>query len=161
MKYTLMFVMMASFATSVISAAPEPRNFGLKIKVDGKAAYDNDTITQTRKLLVSLSLAGKEPAPKLVVKWTIYGHSRKDHSLVKLKDGEINTSLEGGKSIELSTPEISIKGEREHSVSTGTGRRRKPKKVPASGDEYYGYAVVVTRDSTVVAEAYSRSDLKK
>lgn len=160
MKMKTILALISALSISGLSAAPNPRDLGLKVKVDGKASYDNDTITQTRKLEVTLSLAGKEPAPDLVVKWTIYGHSRKDHSLVVIKSGELKTSLEGGKSVALATPETTIKGVREHSVSTGSGRRRKSKKVPASGDEYFGYSVIMSLGNTVVAEEYSHGSLK-
>lgn len=160
MKITILSIIASALAVSGLSAAPASRDFGLKVKAEGKATYENDTITQTRKLLFSLSLAGREPAPDLVLKWTIYGHSRKDHSLVVIKSGELKTTLEGGKSVALETLVINIKGVREHSVSTGSGRRRGSKKVPASGDEYFGYSVTVVSGNSVVAEEFSHGSLK-
>jgi len=163
MKHILKYlsIIASVLATASLNAAPESRDFGLKVKVDGKATYDNDTITQTRKLLFNLSLAGKEPASHLVMKWAIYGHSRKDHDLVVIKSGELKVTLSTGQTQPFETPQITITGVREHSVSTGSGRRRKSKKVPASGQEYYGYSAMLMSGSTVLAEEYSHESLKK
>jgi hypothetical protein len=161
MKQKILQLLAAVIVASNLSAAPESRTFGLKVKEEGKASYDNDAVTQTRKLNLALSLAGKEPAPGLVVKWTVYGHTRKDHKQVVIESGELKTSLEGGKSVTLTTPQVTIKGVREHSVSTGRGRSRRSKKVPASGNEYFGYSVEVSNGTAVVAEAYSKPSLKK
>lgn len=160
MKNALLIFAIAAFTLSGIDAAPQPRNFGLKVKADGNSRHDKDTVTQTRTLLLNLSLVGTEPAPDVVVKWTIYGHSRSNHDPITIKSGELKTALVGGKAVELTTPEITITGVLEHSESSGSGRRAKSKKVPASGDEYYGYSVVVMNGSTMVAEAYSHPSLK-
>lgn len=160
MKINAIFTITTALFVSGLSAAPNPRDLGLKVKVDGKASYDNDAITQTRKLLFGLSLAGTETAPDLVVKWTIYGHSRRDQKLVTIKAGEVKAALASGKSVDLTTPEILVKGVREHSKSSGSGRRKKSVKVPASGEEYFGYAVKVYSGSTLLAEAYSQPSLK-
>lgn len=160
MKISILLIIATSLAVSGLFAAPQPRDFGLKVKEDGKGTYDNDAVTQVRNLELTLSLAGKEPAPGLVVKWTIYGHSRKNHDLVVIKTGELKADLDGGKTVTLTTPQVTIKGVREHSVSTGRGRSRRSKKVPASGEEYFGYSVNVLNGATVVAEAYSKPSLK-
>jgi hypothetical protein len=161
MTLNLICVIVSVLAISGLNAAPQARDFGLKVKVDGKAAYDKDTVTQTRKLLFNLSLAGKEPASDLVMKWVIYGHSRKDHDPEVIKSGELKVTLTPGQAVALETPQITITGVREHSVSTGSGRRRKSKKVPASGQEYFGYSAVLMSGSTVLAEDYSHGSLKK
>ena len=96
----------------------------------------------------------------MVVKWTIYSHPRKDNALVVIKSGELKASLEAGKTVILTTLEVTIKGVREHSVSSGRGRSKRGKKVPASGEEYYGYSAVVMNGSTLVAETYSKPSLK-
>jgi hypothetical protein len=168
MKLILISLFGSVLAITGLHAAPEARNISLKVKVDGKATYKGDSVTQTRNLLLSLSLWGKEPAPNLVVKWTIYGHDRKGHDPVVIKGGEIKAGLEAGKSVELATPVVTIKGVREHTVSTGSGRggrskggsSRRLKKVPASGQEYFGYSAVVMSGSTIVAEAYSSPSFK-
>ncbi len=161
MKIRILSIIASALAVSGLFAAPELREFGLNVKSDGKATYDKDAVTQVRNLELTLSLAGKEPAPDLVVKWTIYGHSRKNHDLVVIKTGDIKSGLDGGKTVTMSTPQVTIKGVREHSVSTGRGRSKRSKKVPASGEEYYGYSVEVLNGATVVADAYSKPSLKK
>lgn len=161
MKLNLICVIACVLSIVCLNAAPEARNFGLKVKVDGKATYDKDTVTQTRKLLFNLSLAGKEPASDLVMKWVIYGHSKKDHDPVVIKSGELKVTLTPGQPVVMETPQITIKGVGEHSVSTGSGRRRKSKKVAASGQEYFGYSAVLMSGSTVLAEDYSHGSLKK
>lgn len=167
MKLILISLFGSVLAITGLHAAPEARNISLKVNVDGKGTNKGNSVTQTRKLLVSLSLWGKEPAPNLVVKWTIYGHNRKGHDPVVIKSGEIKTDLKVGKSVELATPVVTIKGVREHTVSTGSGRggkgrggSRKLKTVPASGQEYFGYSAVVMSGSSIVAESYSRQSLK-
>lgn len=164
MKLILTYLFGSILAITGLHAAPEARNIGFKAKQSGKASYKGDSVTQTRSLLLSLSLWGKEPAPNLVVKWTIYGHERKNHDLVVIKSGEIKTDLDVGKSVELTTPVVTINGVREHTVSTRSGRGgkgRKSKKIPASGQEYFGYSAVVMSGSTIVAETYSKPSLKK
>jgi hypothetical protein len=167
MKLKLISIFGSILAITGLHAAPESSNIGFKAKESGKATYKGDSVTQTRNLLLSLSLWGKEPAPNLVVKWTIYGHERKNHDPVVIKSGEIKTDLDVGKSVELTTPVVTIKGVREHTVSTSSGRggrgkggSRKLKKVPASGQEYFGYSAVVMSGSTIVAEADSKPSLK-
>ncbi len=160
MKRIYITIIACLLTSSGFSAAPEARNFGLKVDAEGNATYNHDSVTQIRKLRIDLSLAGKEPASNLVVKWTIYAHTRKDHKQVVIDSGEIKAGLEGGKSVSLTTPQVAIKGVREHSVTSGRGRSRRSKKVPASGNEYYGYAVEVSQGSTLVAEAYSKPSLK-
>lgn len=154
-------MMASALAVSGLCAAPELHGFWLKVKEDGRSTHDDDAVTQVRKLELALSRTGKEPALDLVVKWTIYGHTRNDNKEVVIESGELKASLEGGKSITLTTPQVTIKGVREHSVSTGGGRRRRSKNIPASGEEYIGYSVEVLNGTTVVAEAYSKPSLKK
>ena len=160
MKTYILSIIACALAVSGLSAAPQPRDFRLSVKADGKSSYDKDAVTQSRKLELSLSLAGKESAPDVVVKWTIYGHTRKDNAVVVIKSGELKASLEPGKTATLTIPEVTINGVREHSVSTGSGRSRRAKKVPASGEEYFGYSVVLMYGSALVAEIYSKPSLK-
>jgi hypothetical protein len=160
MKTILLSIIATAMAVSGLSAELEARNLGLKVGTDGKSSYNGESVTQTRKLELDLSLWGKEPAPNLVVKWTIYGHTRKDRKLVVIESGEMKTSLEPGKAVALTTPMVTIKGAREHSKSSGRGRKKKSKKVPASGEQYYGYSVKVMSGSTLLAEAYSKPSLK-
>ncbi len=164
MKLILISLFGSLLTITGLHAAPEARDISLKVKVDGKATYKGDSVTQTRNLLLSLSLWGKEPSPNLVVKWTIYGHDRKGHDPVVIKSGEIKAALEAGKSVEIATPVVTINGVREHTVSTRSwrgARSRKLKTVPASGQEYFGYSAVVMSGSTIVAEAYSSPSFKK
>jgi hypothetical protein len=161
MKMKTILALISALSICGLSAAPNPRDLGLKVKVDGKASYDDNTISQTRKLLFNISLAGKEPASDLVLKWVIYGHSRKDHDPEVIKSGELKVTLTPGQAVALETPQITITGVREHSVSTGSGRRRKSRKVPASGQEYFGYSAVLMNGGTVLVEDYSNEILKK
>jgi hypothetical protein len=88
----------------------------------------------------------------------------KDHKLVVLSEDTSNVMIPAKKTIDVSSPQIKVSGTREHKVSSRNGRgkrsRTTTKTVPASGQEYYGYAVEVHQGKTLIASEYSKPGLK-
>lgn len=126
---------------------------GVDVKISNKADFkdikgsSSKTKTQSRILTTTLSNFNKDAVPDVQVKWWIFGHNMKDHGLIILKQGESKVVVPSNGRIEVASPEITVTGTREHNVSTRSGRGRRSrtstKEVPASGQEYFGYAVEV------------------
>ncbi|GAA5483926.1 hypothetical protein [Haloferula sargassicola] len=152
--------------------AADPGSFlDVSAKVEGKASYKDvkgsstRTKTQNRTLKIEISNLGKEDVPATKVKWTVFGHRMKDHKLVELKSGESTVVVPGRDKVELSSAEVKVTGTREHTVSVRKRSRGKTRttsqKVPASGVEYFGYAVEVYVSGQLVASEYSQPSLEK
>ncbi len=154
-----------------VFAANPGSSLGVRVKIEGKASYKDvkgsstRTKTQSRILKIEVSNLGKEEVPATKVKWTVFGHRMKDHKLVELKSGEKSIIVPSEDSVEFSSSEVIASGTREHTVSARKRSRGKTrttsKKVAASGEEYYGYAVEVYLGSKRVAAKYSQPSLEK
>lgn len=153
-------------ATSALRGEMLDSPLNMKVDAEGKADITGkDAKTQTRTLKIALSNTGKEVITGATIKWMVFGHNMKDHHLVQVKSGEIRKDLPAGITVEVSSERLKISGVREHSVRSrsGSGRRARTtfKKVPASGQEYYGYAVQVFDREKLLAETYSQPSFKK
>ena len=143
-------------------AAP---HVGVDVKISNKADFKgSSTKTQSRILTTTLSNIGTDAVPDVQVKWWIFGHNMKDHKLITLKQGESKIVVPAKGEIEVASPEVKVTGIREHRVSSRKGGRRgrvSTKTVPASGQEYYGYAVEVFSGNTRIAAEYSNPGIEK
>jgi hypothetical protein len=142
----------------------------MEAKIEGKATYDrgrSESKTQTRKIEVTLTNTSQNALDGAVVKWVIYGHEMKDHQLKIIKSGEEKTSIPANDRIVVETAETKVTGNREYKVTsksggrTGGKSRSKTTVVPASGEDYYGYAVEVFADGQLVASYYSKPSIEK
>lgn len=142
----------------------------LETKIEGKATYDrgkSESKTQTRKIEVTITNTSQNALNGAVVKWAIYGHEMKDHQLQVIKSGEEKTTILANDDKVVETPEITITGNREYKVTSKSrsrsGGRGRPKTtaVPASGEDYYGYAVEVFADGHLVTSYYSKPSIEK
>jgi hypothetical protein len=157
-----------AFPLAADGAAP---HVGVDVKISNKADFkdikgsSSKTKTQSRILTTTLSNFNKDAVPDVQVKWWIFGHNMKDHGLIILKQGESKVVVPANGRIEVASPEVTVTGTREHKVSTRSGRgkrsRTSTKEVPASGQEYYGYAVEVVSGGTQIAAKYSNPSIEK
>jgi hypothetical protein len=147
-----------------LSTSGASPSVNLDVKIEGKADYKgSETKTQTRTLNIKIENYSKEAVPDVKVKWWIFGHNMKDHAPIILKNGESNVVMPANGKSEVATPSISVTGTREHKVSSRKGGRRgkiTTKTVPASGQEYYGFAVEVYSGNTQIASEYSKPSIK-
>lgn len=119
---------------------------------------------QTRNLLVSLDNRDPQAIQGVSVKWTIYGRKMADNQLIVVKQGTETTHLDALKSGIVKSGEVAIKGTPQHAVTTTKRIKGKPRssstEQPASGADYYGYAVKVFVGNVQVEESYSQPGLK-
>lgn len=149
-----------------LAADGAPPSVNLDVKIEGKADYKgSSTKTQSRTLNIKIENYGKETVPDVKVKWWIFGHDMKGHELILIKEGESKVVMPPNGKTDVSSPEVDVTGTREHKVSSrkGGGRRGRTstKTVPASGQEYYGYAVEVFSGNTQIAAEYSKPSIKE
>lgn len=149
-------------------AAPSPLR--LDAKIVGKASYargKSESKTQTRKIEVTVTNTSDKAMDGTVVKWVIYGHEMKNNQLKVIKEGEVKTGVSANDSKVVETAEVKITGNREYKVTSRSGgrsggkSRSKTTNVPASGEDYYGYAVEVFTDGKLVASYYSKPSIEK
>jgi len=138
------------------------------IKIKGKADYKGaSTKTQIRTLNVEIGNYNKDAVPDVKVKWWIFGHNMKEHKLIVIKEGESKVVVPAKSDSVFTSPEVKVTGTREHKVSSrkrGRGGRRgriSTKTIPASGQEYYGYAVEVYSGNIQIAADYTKPSIKE
>lgn len=119
---------------------------------------------QTRQLNVTLGNNDKDQPANLTVKWAIYSHTMKDHKLTTSGQGTETAKVEPFKTVTVHCAKVTITGTPEHSQASKTsGKGKAPataKRIPATGDEYYGYAVAVYAGATLIEETASHPSLK-
>ena len=166
MKKHMIYRMISILSVCFPLMAAESQTFiNIDVTIEGKADYKgNATKTQSRILNTEIANYGSDAVSNITVKWRIYGHNMKDHKLVVLSEDTSNVMIPAKKTIDVSSPQIKVSGTREHKVSSRNGRgkrsRTTTKTVPASGQEYYGYAVEVYQGKTLIASEYSKPGLK-
>ena len=156
-------VFLLSLPLSGVGASPSVK---VDVEIEGKADYKGSwTKTQSRVLNIAISTSGKDAVPDVKVKWWIFGHNMKDHHLIILKEGESKVVVPATGEIKVASPKVEVTGTREHKISSrkGGGRRAgtSVKKVPASGQEYYGHAVEVYSGNALIDAYYSKPSFEK
>lgn len=158
-------ILLFAFGLPHVADGASP-SVNLDVRIEGKADYKGaSTKTQSRTLNIKIENYGKDTMPDVNVKWWIFGHNMKGHDLIILKQGESKVVMPPNGKTEVASSEIDATGTREHKVSSrkGGGRRGRTstKTVPASGQEYYGYAVEVYSGNTQIAAEYSKPSFKE
>ena len=119
---------------------------------------------QRRQLHVTLDNRDKDGVKDVLVKWTIYAHKMDNNKLVTVKQGSATAKLEPLKTATVKSAEVVIKGTPKHTVTFRNRIRGQIqndiKHHDATGEEYYGYAVVVYVGAVKVDEIYSQPSLK-
>lgn len=143
----------------------------LEAKIEGKASYaegKSESKTQIRKIVAEISNTSDKAIEGAVMKWVICGHEMKDHKNLKvIKQDEEKISIAANDSKVVETEEVKITGNRDYKVtsrSRSKGSRKSRSKtttVPASGEDYYGYAVEVFIGGELVASYYSKPSIEK
>lgn len=159
-------ILMLAFGLPLVADGASP-SVNLDVKLEGKADYKgSSTKTQSRTLNIKIENYGKDTVPDVKVKWWIFGHNMKNHNLIIiLKQGESKVAMPANGKTEVASSEVDVTGTREHKVTSrkGGGRRGRSstKTVPASGQEYYGYAVEVYSGDNQIAAEYSKPSIKE
>lgn len=151
-------------------AEPVLRHITMKVEVEDSTDYKNiagsnsKSKQQDRQLSVTLDNRDKERATDVSVKWAIYAHKMASHKLVTVKQGTVKTKIEALSKTTVKSDKVTIKGTPKHSVVTRRAVRGKvqsnTRNEPASGEEYYGYAVAVYAGSVLIDEVFSQPSLK-
>lgn len=169
-RFASLTILILAFGLPLAADGAAP-SVNVDVKIEGKADYkdikgsSSRTKTQSRILTTTLSNFGTDTVPDVRVKWWVFGHNMKDHNLIILKQGESKVSVPAKGRIEVASPDVNVTGIREHKVTTRSGHgkrsRTSTKEVPASGQEYYGYAVEVYSGNTRIAAEYSQPSIEK
>jgi hypothetical protein len=158
-------ILMFAFGLPLVADGASP-SVNLDVKLEGKADYKgSSTKTQSRTLNIKIENYGKDAVPDVKVKWWVFGHNMKDHGFIILKQGESKVAMPSKAKTEVASTEVDATGTREHKVTSrkGGGKRGRAstKTIPASGQEYYGYAVEVYSGNTQIAAEYSKPSIKE
>ena len=169
---SLLALLACGLSCGPLLADPVP-HITVKVTVDSSTDYKKITNSnersrkQTRQLNVSLGNNDKDLPANLTVKWAIYSHTLKDHKLTTSGHGTEIAKVEPFKTVTVNSAKVTIEGTPEHSVITtkNSGRGKgnaqvNAKRNPATGAEYYGYAVAVYAGSTLVEEIASQPSIK-
>lgn len=158
-------ILLLAVGLPLVAAGADP-SLRVDVNLESKADYKGTaTKTQSRTLNINLENYGKDAVSDVKVKWWIFGHDMKKHTeLVIMKEGEEKVVVPANGKSEVSSPEVSVTGTREHKVASrkGGGKRGRTstKTVPASGQEYYGYAVEVYVGDDLITSEYSKPSIK-
>lgn len=129
------------------------------------AGSSERTKHQVRQLSVTLDNRDKEVIKNVHVKWTLFGHKMPDNTLVTLKQGSVKTAVDALKTSTVKCEKVVISGTPKYTVTTKKAVRGTvqvdTKHHPASGEDYYGYAVRVYAGSILIDEFYSHPSLKQ
>lgn len=144
-------------------------DFRLEAKIEGKAEYakgNSKSKTQRHKIEAVINNTSDQESESTVVKWVIYGHSLEDKQMILIKSGGQKITVPAQGAITVNSPEIKISGNREYKVSKRSRDRAghviiTTKKVPASGQDYYGYSVEVFSAGKLMASYYSQPSIEK
>jgi CCR4-NOT transcriptional regulation complex NOT5 subunit len=154
-----------------VLAEPVSHHISMKVSLDSASDFKNiagssdKSKRQTRQLSVTLDNRDKEQVKDVSVKWAIYARKMQDHKLVTVKQGTVKTQIGALEATTVKSDQVTIKGTPKHSVTTRKTVRGKvqasTKHIPATGEEYYGYAVEVYAGATLIDEVYSQPSLRR
>ena len=151
-------------------AEPVGKHITMKIDMEDSTDYKNiagstaRSKEQHRQLNVTLDNRDKEPAADVSVKWAIYSRKMDSHKLVTVKQGTTKARIEALSTTSVKSDKVTIKGTPRHTVVTRKSVKGKvqnnSKTEPATGEEYYGYAVAVYAGTVLIDEVFSQPSLK-
>ena len=168
---SLILITAAAFLFPSAAFSQSSTSLRMETKIDGKASYSDNaakTKTQARKLTVELTNTSDKPVGA-TFRWAIYGHTMKGNRLVVLKNGSQAVKVAARETSTVTSPEVKVTGNREQTVperkpsKNQGGKKGKPKvtfrKIPAAGEEYYGYGVEILVDGKLVGSEYSKPSI--
>lgn len=135
------------------------------VRVVGKVLTDHDDpkgqVGEVVKKTLVLDLAGNPvlESGAIQVKATFYADDLGTNQVVPEKELKATAALVRGRAA-LSLPVVTFNFTPAHAKTTGSGRRAKAVRVPASGRRYHGWAVEVFDGNRKLGEAYSHPSLK-
>jgi len=170
LKWTWGAALIWTMICGPVLAEPVVRHITAKVEVDNSTDFKNiagstaRSKEQKRQLSVTLDNRDKEPATDVTVKWAIYAHKMDTNKMVTVKEGSLKARIEALSTTSVKSDKVVIKGTPKHAVVTKKTVRGKvetsTKNEPATGEEYYGYAVAVYAGSVLIEELSSQPSLK-
>ncbi len=158
--------MLAVFAIISTASAIQPIS---DVRIDATSKGESDyggkgAKTQKRRIEIQLTNTAASKIESASIHWVIYGRDMKDRDLVKIESGEVIKEIPASSTVNLETPWVDMKSQRETKVASLGGRggrvgRAKVKKIPASGSQYYGYAVMLHEGGKFVASKFSHPSI--
>ncbi|RBP38599.1 hypothetical protein DES53_111118 [Roseimicrobium gellanilyticum] len=159
MKRLLTFVLLTLFTQGIPSAFAD---HAVRVEVKLSTSHDDPKNSQAevvnKQMTVVLAGSAKSGGDKLTVKARFYADDLKTDQLVVEKELQTETTLMSGR-VEVPLTAVTFNFTPAHAKSTGTGRRAKSVRVPASGRRYHGWVVEVLKGSEVVGQAASHPSL--
>lgn len=161
--------MKTSFLIAVIGACMAllpAANASDSVRVEAKLSTDHDDPkgevdeVVKKKLTVTLTGAPALQAAVLTVVATFYADDLTADKLVVEKEVQSTATLERGRAV-VDLPEVVYRYTPTHGKITGSGRRSKAKRIPASGNRYHGWAVQVLDGQRVLGQAFSNNSIQK
>lgn len=135
------------------------------VRVDVKLSTDHDDPKGgveeivKKQLTVTLSGSPQLSTDRLTIKAKFYADDLTADQVVVEKELEVPAKLENGRAV-VNLPEVTFRHVPAHGQITGSGRRSKAKRVPASGRRYHGWALQVMDGARQLGDAYSIASLK-
>ena len=156
------------------ASAQTSSSLRMETTIDGKATYSEKSSkekTQIRKLTIEVSNTADKSVAATTVRWAIYGHTMNGNKLVVIKQGKEEISVPARGKSTVRSPVVKITGNREQSVAVKAPAKKKRtakdknkvtfKKIPASGQDYYGYGVEIRTAGKIVASEYSKPSIEE
>ena len=171
---TKLLIPILGFYLALHAGAQSSSSLRMETEIDGKATYSEKSSkekTQARKLTVEVSNTADKPVAATTVRWAIYGHTMNGNKLVVIKQGKQEITVPARGKTSVSSPEVKITGNREQTVAVKAPTKKKGssksknkvtyKKIPAAGQDYYGYGVEVLTNGKVIASEYSKPSIEE
>lgn len=143
-------------STSAASLAADYIKVEPKLSTSHNDAKDSAEERVIKKLAVTLigSRTMQEGTVKVVA--TFYADDLSANKVVVEKEVEASATLERGRAV-VNLPEVTFTFTPTHGKITGTGRRAKAKRIPASGKRYHGWTVKIYNGTEIIGQAASNS----
>lgn len=161
----LLFSLLMSFAPPV-SAQTVSSNVSVQVKAktnDEKKDIPGSTDSTTiDKHTLQITLRGRTiDSEKRVAKWYVFGRNLKTKEVSVLGSGEVKVSFPANGTQTFESKEVTSTFTPDHVVGSGSGKRKKYKKVDAEGVKIIGYGAQVKDGDKIVGEFFSAPSLKE
>lgn len=159
MKIVLLLVVaVTSLAWAPAGKADHAVQVQTKISTSHEDPKSGPAEVVVKQMTVILTGSAKSDGEKLTVSTTFYADDLATGQEGVHKQLEASTTLGGGR-VEVTLPAVAFEFTPAHAKTSGSGRRVRSVKVPATGKRYHGWVVKVSKGGEVVAQAASHPAL--
>jgi len=166
MKTTISTLIIAAALMGCLNAHAQPASPKVGVHVTAKSAddrrkiVDSTSLTTIEKHTLLVTLRGRAmDSEKRVAKWYVFGRNIKTQQMSVLDSGEVNVSFPANGVQTFESREVTCAFTPMHTVSTGSGKRTKAKRVDAAGVKIIGFGAQVKDGGKIVGEFFSERDL--